>query len=273
MSEAQRKADRRISLVQHDVDNLESAIEDPHERNLDERMDRVGDQVRARAAGPWDEQDAVFEEIRLGPSAEVVRRALLLGQELRLVSESGPRVTVYDTDWVVHFVTSPHSPTVTLHIEHQLGERISSIPWTAKLSEADVLTEITKEWMKARGNIQGVYLEKLFPDLAALLLFASRARRGGITGDPSVVSGLIQIVDDYWVITDERLFPKDKLWYTIEAFQLPDEGWVEHIHNKRWRGESGIDVAIEIARNVIDKSKQTGQDPIVARMEQLKKPE
>ncbi|CAN7256513.1 hypothetical protein [Arthrobacter sp. LjRoot14] len=255
LSATQKRIDQRVSFVQNDVNNIENALEVQHEEARNQRMNEVGTRVREAALAPWEAQDAQVRFLHSNVSFSSVRSAISMAYEERLLSHKGPRVPIYDTDLVVRFELPDDPDTINCHIEEETGKWRATHFWSTGESETSILTRINRTCIDILGHNQGVFPEKIFPDLADLILYCSQARRGTVAGDPRVVRNVIQFASG-WVVTDDSIFPKERISYVIEADQIQESGWPEHIHRKGWDDAAGIDLALAVARTLIDPAKQ-----------------
>lgn len=259
VSATQKRIDQRVSFVQNDVNNIENALEAQQEESRVQRINDIGTQVRAAALAPWEAQDAQAQILHTDASFSSVRSALSMAYEEQLLSRKGPRVPIYDIDLVVRFELPNDPDIINLHIEEATGKWCATLYWSKEESETSILTRVNSTCIKFLGHNQGVFPEKLFPDLAELILYCSQARRGTISGDPRVVRNVIQFAGG-WVVTEDCIFPRLRIRYVIEANQILEDGWPEHIYRKGWDDAAGIDSALVIARALIDSAKQEARE-------------
>lgn len=202
----------------------------------------------------WDRETALFKEVARKPTREGIVEALDMGMKSGCLSRLGPRIPIFDTEFVAVFRFELEGDQILLEvaIETTTGRTLDRVTWTEDLDETEFLARVVKiifEQPDFDGAL-GFFPSSIFSGLSDLLVLASEGRKGLNMGSRHAFRRLVQVVDDYWVITEDRVFPKDQPWYTIAMNRLDEVDWVDHIRGKQWEGESGIELALEIAKRV-----------------------
>lgn len=217
--------------------------------NLDTR-------ILSRVFKTWDEETKLFKHLSVEPTRQTVEECLSVAYTSRLISTYGPRVRLYDTYFMVRFLTSESSSeisTLTLRVETLEGKVLRDFRWDNSLDLDELLTQISA-WaytQPAFDGALGYFPSTIFSGLSDLLVMTSEARKGLGFGDRLAFQHVIEIVNNYWVITEEAIFPKDRSDYVIHLTRLDEPDWVSHIRAKKWEGESGIELAIAIAKTFL----------------------
>lgn len=215
---------------------------------------RLDHQILGEVFKAWDADTELFKKVGVDPTRQLVIDALSTATHSGLISTKGPRVTVFDTDFQIRFELqeNPGNTTLRLHLLSASGNQLETISWTDDLDVVQLLAIISQRIFEQPyfDGALGFFPSSIISGISELMVSASEGRKGWRMGARQSFEKLIQIVDDYWVVTDSRIFPKDRPYYTIAISRVDEMDWAEHIKGKRWNGESGIDTALAVARQL-----------------------
>lgn len=205
----------------------------------------------------WDNETELFRKLAVEPTRQLVVDALDIAIRSGLISAIGPRIPIFDTSFIAVFKLGEQEggSELTLHLETETGKSLASVPWTADINEVEFLAIFSQRIFEQPhfDGALGFFPSSILSGLSNLLVLASEGRKGWRMGSRHAYRKLIQLVDDFWVVSEDRIFPKDRPYYTIAMSRIDEMDWSDHIKGKRWEGESGIDEALQIARKLVAK--------------------
>jgi hypothetical protein len=226
------------------VDELTETVSSAQE-NLARTMADVSLIVGQRLAEERRSDEDVYEALKFAASREDLIGALRRGRNYGIISASGPRTDLFDTDFYLRFsLHDGDMPRVVLGIETIEGEKFHSEEWKPGQSLPDLLTELGRV-LKKRGRWPGEVAYQpgyAFEELADLLLIGSRVHARG--GD---VRGIIQLVRKDWFVTDRGICPVRRPSYFINASRLDESDWDQHMSTKPWVKIENFRLAYDIA--------------------------
>lgn len=252
----ERRLETQVGEVRRQVEDTRADLLQT-ERRLDALTpsEAVSEAVAKRLAESRQDDEALFDEVARTPSADVVRRALVRGSELEVVSRRMPRVPLFDTTYLVRFVPgvtieaaaslddAEMKPWLRVDLEDEDGETAHSIEWVDGMSAVD-LGETVARWLIERGRYPGdaaFQPGRMFEDLRSLL----RRSHAAITGSRGVTADLAPVVQlcgsdiggDYWWITDVGVQQDNLMYmYTVAKDRFEEIDWDRHVTSK-----SGVD--------------------------------
>lgn len=240
-----------VSSVHFERPSAPPALAPTAAEELSRKLDA---QILERVFQSWDDETELFRKLSVEPTRQLVVDALGLAIRSGLISALGPRISIFDTSFVAAFTfrEQENGSELTLHLETEVGELLARVPWTGDIDEVELLAILSQrifEQPQFDGAL-GFFPSSILSGLSDLLVLASEARKGWRMGSRHAYRKLIQQVDDFWVISEDRIFPKDRPYYTIAMSRINEMDWSDHIKGKRWEGESGIDEALQIARKI-----------------------
>jgi hypothetical protein len=236
-----------------DVARLEAHASESHQKTPEEAAYDLSEAVVSRLAAERTADEELFRAVAHEPSRDVVHDALVRAAELRLVSDRGPRVSLFDTPLYVRFLggaTAESDAGLALELERRDGTPIETIGWLPSASTEDVLVALG-EAVTAVDEYPGDIAfnpGKIFLDLAALLELAHRAATG--TGNlRRPFDPLIELCEPQWVITERGIVTTDPWFrYEITADRFDEVDWDAHVRAKGWVDVTSFQEAIDTAR-------------------------
>lgn len=223
----------------------------------EELSNKLDAQILDRVFQSWDKETELFRKLAVEPTRELVVDALGIAIRSGLISELGPRIPIFDTSFIAAFMLGDQetSSELTLHLETEMGESLASVPWAADINEVEFLAIFSQRIFEQPhfDGALGFFPSSILSGLSDLLVLASEGRKGWRSGSRHAYRKLIQLVGDFWVVSEDRIFPKERPYYTIPMGRINEMDWSDHIKGKRWKGESGIDEALQIARTIAAK--------------------
>lgn len=223
----------------------------------EELSNKLDAQILDRVFQSWDNETELFRKLAVEPTRQLVVDALGIAIRSGLISALGPRIPIFDTSFIAAFKLGDqeNGSELTLHLETEMGDSLATVPWTAEVNEVEFLA-IFSQRIFGQPHFDGAlgfFPSSILSGLSDLLVLASEGRKGWRMGSRHAYRKLIQLVGDFWVVSEDRVFPKDRPYYTIAMSRIDEMDWSDHIKGKRWDGESGIDEALQIARNIAAK--------------------
>lgn len=213
-------------------------------RSLEDVRGILIDRQLAELEGELD----VYRDIVNNPSRESLIDALRKATEDEIITCTGVRVPVWETDVHYRFVVGDTLSELVVRLEHDNGEVISSVAWEPDASPEDFYQRLVYA-VRDAGQDLGTGLNDpthSVQELSDMLVDVTKLRSQELAGHRSTLRRIIERRDG-WYFTEKDIIPAEDLHYCIAVSRLNEMDWEEHLLGKRWYTASR---AIEFARDL-----------------------
>ncbi|TBN56009.1 hypothetical protein EYE40_00560 [Glaciihabitans arcticus] len=273
----------RVKLTERDVGQTQSDLQNIEDDRLAPRTDSTrrgnGLAVEAERPGPQDddtlshsasidaapsiaevvqagmarrrlEEEALYEKVATQPTSKLVHMALMKAKLSGVISSTGPRCELRETDLHVRFLASVDSAQVILQLETADGVILATLAWGESNDAGAVIIALGTVLIRLDlyPGDQLYFGSDLLTQLSDLLMYASRYRQS-VTGERDI-HGVIEVLDSGWVIMDRGMVPKTYRAYLVASSRLDESDWASHIRNKAWPESRYVEEALAIARGL-----------------------
>lgn len=245
----ERRLGARLRSVEATVDDTRAGVADANAR-LDSltTTERISAEVAQRLAAAREDDESLFNDVAADPTAEGVRAAIDRGVEIGTLSQSYPRVSLFDTRYLVRFRPSEEHLGLQLVLENQAGDELRIMEWQPSLSFVELGVEIG-EYLQAQGQYPGDIAFQpgsMFEALGSLLRLTYRRKTGA--GDLTrPLNPVIQMFRQ-WAITDLGLEDVEGRSYQITSDRFAEIDWDRHVTSKGWVDAADFRLAFETAQ-------------------------
>lgn len=213
----------------------ESAIETANrtERSLVD----VREALMSRQSAEFEAELDVYRQIAIDPARRTLLAALRKATAAGIVSASGVRSPIWETDLHYRYVIDSGADEFAVHIEQDDGTVVSTTPWPPPMTPDDFYQSLVEAVREAGADL-GVLLNDPTESVSALsemLVDVSKLRSQELLGHRDDLRQIIERVDG-WYFTERAVFPSNNVSYRIDRERLGDPMWEEHLRSKGWHG-------------------------------------
>jgi hypothetical protein len=188
----------------------------------------------------------VYRKVERDLSRDSLIDALRQATEAEIITATGVRVPVWETDLHYRFVLNGPTEELEVRLESDDGAVVSSHQWSPSLS-VDGFLQVLVDAVRSAGRDLGVGLNdptQSVQDLIGMLIEVAKYRAQELKGYRDTLHKIIERVDG-WYFTERAVIPADNLRYAVPVSRLDDMDWDEHLRGKGWYGAS---LALHFAR-------------------------
>lgn len=174
--------------------------------------------------------------------------ALRLGQDSGLISRSGLRSPIWETE--VHLrLGLNESGMPTMQIEDHAGNVKYNYEWKAETPTLEAFRELDGAMLEIGEHLgPGLFSPaESIRTATEAIMFACEYRAQSLNPGSQYFNRIIEYVDG-WYISEKRLFPREHPYYNIDAVRFDEQDWEAQVSNKGWEG---IHSALQTARALL----------------------
>ncbi|MBQ1083327.1 caspase family protein [Nocardiopsis sp. B62] len=177
----------------------------------------------------------IYRDIVIKFSRDSLIRALRHASKAELITKSGVRSPIWETDLHYRFIVGDPSDELEVHLEEDDGNVLSEHIWDPSTPPGDFYQILVLAVRNAGGDL-GVGLNdptRSTQDLSEMLIEVTKYRSQELLGHRHYLRRIIERKDG-WYFTEDYVLPADKLWYRIDVYRLGEVDWEEHLNKKGW---------------------------------------
>ncbi len=180
-----------------------------------------------------------------------IERVLDVGTRIGLLSASGVRTPIWETELHLRFSADP-TCGVVITIEDDAGNVRSRHDWSEGIEAIDIFGRLDDAMESLEKHLGPLLFDPIQSiDVAAeALVHAARYRAQRLNMGSQYFDGILEYVEG-WYITDAGVVPRGHEHYFIASDRYDEMDWEDHISAKGW---DGIVPALRVARAMNDAS-------------------
>lgn len=221
--EAQSKADsaqKTAAATAQTLEDIRTDLMSRQDRELESELD-------------------VYREMVERPSRQTLITALQQATEKELITASGVRSPIWETNLHYRFVINDESDELVVHIECDNGLILKSVTWDPEIPPMEFYQELVWAVRQAGGDL-GTGLNdptNSVEELSKMLIQVTGLRSQELMGHRETLRRIIE-KHNGWFFTENHIVPEKSLSYTIGIDRLDEIDWEQHLQGKKFENVS-----------------------------------
>lgn len=211
-------------------------------------LEDIRNELVARQEAELDEEVAPYRDLLHLATRDSLLRALRKATCDGLITPSGVRVPVWETDVHFRYLVNDTKPDLLVRLEEDDGKILAERAWSVDVESFDFYQSLVQA-VRDAGRDLGTGLNlptQSVEELSSMLSDVTALRAQSLAGHRQTLKKIIERRDG-WYFTEDHVIPADHLHYVIGVNQLDQLDWEEHLRGKGWYSAPD---AIQFARRL-----------------------